>query len=173
MHRKNRVFLLSLRVTGSGSGPRGFGSSDGFLYTGHGSPETAAEPPDMEDRTSGRFGFGSRVHEPPGFSLSGLTGCGSRASRSELLGSTDCRRWLCRRRPSTTHREPDLWAVRFPSCPVGSPTHGSTGSSLSQSLASGRTRTKRKRRRKKNRRKRREKRCGPVIIKERFSGCSG
>jgi hypothetical protein len=33
-------------------------------------------PPDMKDRTSGRFGFGSRVHEPPGFSLSGLTGCG-------------------------------------------------------------------------------------------------
>jgi hypothetical protein len=27
----------------------------------------------------------SWVHEPPGFSLSGLAGCGSRASRSELL----------------------------------------------------------------------------------------
>jgi hypothetical protein len=26
--------------------------------------------------TSGRIGFGSRVHEPPGFSLSDLAGCG-------------------------------------------------------------------------------------------------
>jgi hypothetical protein len=89
----------------------------------------------MKDRTSGRFGFGSRVREPPRFSLSGLTGCGSRATRSELLGSTDRRLWLCRRRPSTTHRVPDLWAVGFPPASSGLPLTDSLSPDLSVSLS--------------------------------------
>jgi hypothetical protein len=66
--------------------PLGFNGLVGFhTHTGHGFAGTATRtaglqlwPPDMEDRASGRVGFGSRVHESPEFSFSGPAGCGSR-----------------------------------------------------------------------------------------------
>jgi hypothetical protein len=56
MHRKNRVFLSGLRVTGSGSGSRGFGVRLGCTHRSRAHRKSLLRPLDMEDRTSGRIG---------------------------------------------------------------------------------------------------------------------
>jgi hypothetical protein len=74
---ENRVSSRVQRVTGS--------DCSGFAHIRvTGSPETVTRttryqlwPPDMEDRTVGRIGFGSRIHKSPGFSFLGLVGYGS------------------------------------------------------------------------------------------------
>jgi hypothetical protein len=93
------------------------------------------EPSDMEDQTSGKIGSHgfSRIRRVwlAGRGFSGLTGCGFKP-----LGSADRRLWLCRRRPSTTHREPDPEWSDFPPASSGLPLTDPLSPDLTLTLSS-------------------------------------
>jgi hypothetical protein len=74
---ENRVSSRVQWVTGSGCSGLAHIRVTGLPKTATRTTGYQLWPLDMEDRTFGRIGFGSQVHESPRFSLLGLAGYGS------------------------------------------------------------------------------------------------